>query len=725
MEVTLPVPARVFHSTECAGNIQPFLLEDAKKQYICALGRPLRCKVINPPGPLKLLATLHASFLRARWQLPQAQEKCQSAIGAFERGQSVQSGAFEDFWNRVPRASFETAELLVCDASDVSLISEAMNLPTVAMPNIAIGQSLPPPVPTAPLISNALGKRTVVQGGEPRLHFIHASGTAASYRVECIRIGQAKVDGGERQKIRSQLSPSSLFLPGVILKSLSGDASVGEEADVVLRVECIPPGRYEFRVQACSANGTYGAFSPVSRNNCLVPADAVRVRCLKILEAAMTQHKCACNSVKCHCQTPEIAKSIELALDSGADEEDPIIVQATDLLQVLGRQPVRPYEVDQKCQGALKELKQEALLKYRPKLEKALFKAHAAGIPEDADEVQNALGLLTVLRKKEHRKKKTVAEKQKAIDQCLNQLNHQMEVNFRMGIMKAIENAKFAGVPENHPMMQMAKRKCAQLEPKRNEDEVPSGQDQELTTEVVKATIASKEKLLKSVIQLKGSPNSCDKDGRSVLLVAASTCSFPCIKVLLDAKAHMNVRDAHGNTPLMASLLQSNTYDNRIAQVLLERDCHPGQQNVFGRAPLHEAAASQSDVVVKLLLERKARPDVADNMGVQPLYLAKTASGSKSKGSGSAQRCVDLLNTAMAAQDQDQNGDFEEDTGKDEKEDSEPSTPEEDEEEDGDEGSIDGFNPGMDDDQMSMKSMITTAATTPERGVTPTPGKES
>lgn len=148
-----------------------------------------------------------------------------------------------------------------------------------------------------------------------------------------------------------------------------------------------------------------------------------------------------------------------------------------------------------------------------------------------------------------------------------------------------------------------------------------------------------------------------------------------CARALLEAKADVHHTNDHGSSVPMCTIEASSPMVTmaqyaEVLQMLLEAMANPDRSNVFGRAPLHQAAADHKDLCVEVLLKGGAKPDVQDTAGVQPLYLARVGSAivetvnlekdeskkSKKSGKGSTkehsqQRTIELLEEALAAQD--------------------------------------------------------------------------
>lgn len=88
---------------------------------------------------------------------------------------------------------------------------------------------------------------------------------------------------------------------------------------------------------------------------------------------------------------------------------------------------------------------------------------------------------------------------------------------------------------------------------------------------------------------------------------------------LLRGGANPNARDREGNTPLMLATLVRWTEG---LQLLLGQQVQIDTQNRLGETALLKAVQARDLDIVKLLVEARANPDVADNSGTSPRSLA-------------------------------------------------------------------------------------------------------
>ncbi|CAL4065590.1 unnamed protein product, partial [Meganyctiphanes norvegica] len=86
-------------------------------------------------------------------------------------------------------------------------------------------------------------------------------------------------------------------------------------------------------------------------------------------------------------------------------------------------------------------------------------------------------------------------------------------------------------------------------------------------------------------------------------------------KLLLNAKANVNSRDAMGNTPLHAAAQAGH---NRVIKVLLDNGADIEAESQSKRTPLHSAASKGNELTVNVLLKRGANANAIDAEGRTP-----------------------------------------------------------------------------------------------------------
>ena len=92
-------------------------------------------------------------------------------------------------------------------------------------------------------------------------------------------------------------------------------------------------------------------------------------------------------------------------------------------------------------------------------------------------------------------------------------------------------------------------------------------------------------------------------------------------KVLLDAGANLEARDAGGRTPLILSAFNNKTSD--ILKFLLEEKADVNAVDNEGETPLHKAINySNNYKIMEILLEEGADVNATDKQGNTPLHIA-------------------------------------------------------------------------------------------------------
>ncbi|KAF5661331.1 kinesin [Fusarium denticulatum] len=109
-----------------------------------------------------------------------------------------------------------------------------------------------------------------------------------------------------------------------------------------------------------------------------------------------------------------------------------------------------------------------------------------------------------------------------------------------------------------------------------------------------------------------------DKNGRTLLLLAAAAGYLTVVHVLLAYQADPYTTDKDGRTPL--SWAARNGHET-VVRVLLERTSYIGPEK-DGMAPLSWASRNGHDPVVRLLLDHGSDPNLVDNNGWTSLGLA-------------------------------------------------------------------------------------------------------
>src|SRR6185369_268757 len=125
-------------------------------------------------------------------------------------------------------------------------------------------------------------------------------------------------------------------------------------------------------------------------------------------------------------------------------------------------------------------------------------------------------------------------------------------------------------------------------------------------------------------VTAEGRPKSMDSGGFAPLHYAARENCMACVKVLVDAKADLNLQDPDGVSPLLVAIMNSN-WD--LAKQLIEAGADVNQWDMFGEAPLFTALGQHKQAsgghgsidplnettglaIIHMLLDRGANPNM-------------------------------------------------------------------------------------------------------------------
>ena len=118
------------------------------------------------------------------------------------------------------------------------------------------------------------------------------------------------------------------------------------------------------------------------------------------------------------------------------------------------------------------------------------------------------------------------------------------------------------------------------------------------------------------LVERGASPDSSDREGSTLLMLAARTGHLPVVSYLLSQKASVNARNRFGDTALMAASLKGQV---AVARVLLENGA---ELNPPGWTPLHYAAFDGRTEMIKFLLDKGAEKNAVAPNEFTPLMLA-------------------------------------------------------------------------------------------------------
>jgi ankyrin repeat protein len=142
----------------------------------------------------------------------------------------------------------------------------------------------------------------------------------------------------------------------------------------------------------------------------------------------------------------------------------------------------------------------------------------------------------------------------------------------------------------------------------------------EMSGEMLRATQLDYGAKVKTLIQHGEDPNSVDAHGMPLIVYAAKYKADSVVTVLADdPKTDIDALDPAGQNALMLAAINQ---DQPMVQALLAKDA---EVNKTGWTPLHYAASSGDDAIVKLLLDHSAYIDAGSPNGSTPLMMAAAA----------------------------------------------------------------------------------------------------
>ena len=127
--------------------------------------------------------------------------------------------------------------------------------------------------------------------------------------------------------------------------------------------------------------------------------------------------------------------------------------------------------------------------------------------------------------------------------------------------------------------------------------------------------------IVKLLLDKKADVNLKNSYGNTPLHVAVSVGNDNLIKLLLDKKADVNAKGSGDDTPLHIAI-RKGYYD--VAKLLLDRKADINLKNRYGNTPLHVAILNGSKSFASLLIEKGADVNVVNNDKNTPLSIIAT-----------------------------------------------------------------------------------------------------
>ena len=123
--------------------------------------------------------------------------------------------------------------------------------------------------------------------------------------------------------------------------------------------------------------------------------------------------------------------------------------------------------------------------------------------------------------------------------------------------------------------------------------------------------------------------NAADETGWTALMVTAAMAQPQSVSTLLDAGAHVDQRDRHGDTALIGAASVPYRHLKVAAAetvgILLAHGASVDATNDLGESPLMWAASAGNAEAIKLLLSAAANPALVDRTGHDALFYLRNA----------------------------------------------------------------------------------------------------
>lgn len=116
--------------------------------------------------------------------------------------------------------------------------------------------------------------------------------------------------------------------------------------------------------------------------------------------------------------------------------------------------------------------------------------------------------------------------------------------------------------------------------------------------------------------------NTCERDGRTLLMIAVSEKKLDLLQYLIKKGADIDRQDDEGNTALHYACNDNNL---EAVKILIENKAAVDIKDIHGNTPLSNAVYFSNGYgdVITLLLKHGADKNLKNNYGISPLELAK------------------------------------------------------------------------------------------------------
>ncbi len=171
-------------------------------------------------------------------------------------------------------------------------------------------------------------------------------------------------------------------------------------------------------------------------------------------------------------------------------------------------------------------------------------------------------------------------------------------------------------LPNNVPLVETLLQRNARVD----------AQDARGRTPLYRASAEGKTDAVQLLIANKSPVNARAGDGTTPLMEAVTYNRMPVLEMLLKAGADVNQADSSGNTPLMIASEGNGYLQNNAPMVsaLLTAGATVDTQDARGRSALYRASSEGKEEAMRLLLDKKANPNLKASDGTAPLWSAVT-----------------------------------------------------------------------------------------------------
>ncbi|XP_038514211.1 ankyrin repeat domain-containing protein 26-like isoform X1 [Canis lupus familiaris] len=137
-------------------------------------------------------------------------------------------------------------------------------------------------------------------------------------------------------------------------------------------------------------------------------------------------------------------------------------------------------------------------------------------------------------------------------------------------------------------------------------------------TPLLVAVNEKKEKMVAFLLE-EANINAVDYTKRSCLHLACANGHEDMVKLLVDRKCQLNLRDVENTTALLKAV---QSQDEACVDILLKHGANPDLKDIKGNTALHYAALGDNVTIAQKLLLKKVNMEIRNKDGLTPLLLA-------------------------------------------------------------------------------------------------------